>query len=149
MSGTPANTIKCDIVSLHEQLFSGEVLKCVVSGASGELGIYPRHAPLMTMLKPGEVRVLQAGAEEELVFVIGGGILEVMPHLVTVMADTAVRAGDIDEAAAKRAKKEAERELQTRKGEMEIAQAELKLHEALAQLRAVEHLRQSPKRRRK
>lgn len=149
MSGTPANTIRCDIVSLHEQLFSGEVLKCVVSGASGELGIYPRHAPLMTMLRPGEVRVLQAGAEEELVFVIGGGILEVMPHLVTVMADTAVRAGDIDEAAAQRAKKEAERELHSRKGEMEIAQAEFKLHEALAQLKAVEHLRQRPKLRRK
>jgi F-type H+-transporting ATPase subunit epsilon len=149
MSGTPANTIRCDIVSLHEQLFSGEVLKCVVSGASGELGIYPRHAPLMTTLKPGEVRVLQAGAEEELVFVIGGGILEVMPHLVTVMADTAVRAGDIDEAAAKRARKEAERELHTRKGEMEIAQAEFKLHEALAQLKAVEHLRQRPRLRRK
>lgn len=141
MSGTPANTIKCDIVSAHRQLFSGEVTKCVVTGVSGELGIYPRHAPLMTTLKPGEVRVLQAGQDEELIFVIGGGILEVMPHLVTVLADTAVRADDIDEAAAMEAKREAERELRSRVGDLELARAEVKLLEALAQLRVVERLR--------
>lgn len=149
MHDNPPNSIMCDIVSANQQLFSGEVTRCVVSGTSGELGIYPRHAPLMTTLKPGEVRILQAGTGEELVFVIGGGILEVMPHMVTVLADTAVRAVDIDEAAARRAKEEAERELHTRKGEMELAHAEAKLHEALAQLRAVEHLRQRVKLKRK
>jgi F-type H+-transporting ATPase subunit epsilon len=149
MHDDPRNSIRCDIVSASQQLFSGEIMKCVVTGASGELGIYPRHAPLMTTLKPGEVRILPAGTDEELVFVIGGGILEVMPHLVTVLADTAVRAADIDEAAARRAKEEAERELHTRRGDLELAQAEAKLLEALAQLRAVEHLRQKVKLKRK
>lgn len=149
MPDTSINTISVDIVSASQQLFSGEATKCVVTGVSGELGIYPRHAPLMTTLKPGEVRVLQPGSDEELVFVIGGGILEVMPHLVTVLADTAVRAVDIDEAAARRAKEEAERELHTRETDMELAQAEAKLLEALAQLRAVEHLRQRTKLKRK
>jgi F-type H+-transporting ATPase subunit epsilon len=141
------NTIKCDIVSAHQQLFSGEITSCIVSGTGGELGIYPRHAPLMTTLKAGEVRIRKAGDGEELTFVIGGGILEVMPHLVTVLADTAVRADDIDETAAMRAKAEAERELLTRTGEMEIVHAHAKLMEALAQLRAIEHLRRKVKRK--
>jgi F-type H+-transporting ATPase subunit epsilon len=140
------NTIQCDIVSARRRLFSGEVTRCVVSGASGELGIYPRHAPLITTLKAGEVRV-QKTDEEELTFIIGGGILEVMPHLVTVLADTAVRADDIDEAAAQRAKAEAERELLTRTDRMEIAEAQAKLAEAVAQLRALEQLRRKLKRR--
>ena len=101
----------------------------------------------MTTLKPGEVRVLQAGQEEELVFVIGGGILEVMPHLITVLADSAVRADAIDETAALRAKAEAERELLTRTGDMEIIEAQAKLLEAIAQLRAIEHLRRKAKRK--
>lgn len=140
------NTIQCDIVSARRQLFSGEVTRCVVSGSGGELGIYPRHAPLMTTLKAGEVRVQQAD-QEELTFIIGGGILEVMPHLVTVLADTAMRADDIDEAAARRAKAEAERELLTRTDRMEIAEAQAKLAEAVAQLRALEQLRRRLKRR--
>jgi F-type H+-transporting ATPase subunit epsilon len=140
------NTIQCDIVSARQQLFSGEVTRCVVTGSGGELGIYPRHAPLMTTLKAGEVRVRKAD-EEELTFIIGGGILEVMPHLVTVLADTAVRADDIDEAAAQRAKAEAERELLTRTDRMEIAEAQAKLAEAVAQLRALEQLRRKLKRR--
>jgi F-type H+-transporting ATPase subunit epsilon len=113
---------------------------------SGELGIYPRHAPLMTILKPGQVRVQPPG-KEELIFVIGGGILEVMPHMVTVLADHGIRAQDVDQAAAQRAKREAERELATRTTRMELAQAEAKLLEALAQLRAVELLRRRPKQR--
>jgi F-type H+-transporting ATPase subunit epsilon len=141
------NTIKCDIVSAHQQLFTGEITSCVVSGTGGELGIYPRHAPLMTTLKAGEVRIRKAGDDEELTFVIGGGILEVMPHLVTVLADTAVRAEAIDETEAMRAKAEAERELLTRTGQMEIVQAQAKLMEAVAQLRAVERLRRQRKRR--
>lgn len=135
-----ANTIQCDIVSAHQQLFSGEVTRCVVSGSQGELGIYPRHAPLMTTLKAGEVRVEPAEGEEQ-IFVIGGGILEVMPHLVTVLADSAIRADHIDEAAAMRAKAEAERELATRTTHMDLLHAEIKLAEALARLKAVEHLR--------
>ena len=141
------NTIKCDIVSAQQQLFSGEITSCIVSGTGGELGIYPRHAPLMTTLKAGEVRIRKAGDDEELIFVIGGGILEVMPHLVTVLADTAVRAEAIDETAAMRAKADAERELLTRTGEMEIVHAHAKLMEAVAQLRAIEHLRRKVKRR--
>jgi F-type H+-transporting ATPase subunit epsilon len=101
---------------------------------------------LITTLKAGEVRVQKADAEE-LTFIIGGGILEVMPHLVTVLADTAVRADDIDEAAAQRAKAEAERELLTRTDRMEIAEAQAKLAEAVAQLRALEQLRRKLKHR--
>jgi len=140
------NTIKCDIVSARRQLFSGEVMRCVVCGSGGEMGIYPRHAPLMTTLKPGEVRVLKPDAEE-ITFIIGGGILEVMPHLVTVLADTATRAEDIDEAAATRAKALAERELLTRTDRMEIAEAQARLAEAVAQLRALEQLRRKLRRR--
>ena len=141
-----SNTIQCDIVSARRELFSGEVTRCIVSGTGGELGIYPRHAPLMTTLRAGEVRVQKAD-QEELTFIIGGGILEVMPHLVTVLVDTAVRADHIDEAAAQRAKAEAERELLTRTDRMEIAKAQAKLAEAVAQLRALERLRRRLKRR--
>jgi F-type H+-transporting ATPase subunit epsilon len=141
-----ANTIKCDIVSARQALFSGEVTRCVVSGSGGELGIYPRHAPLMTTLKAGEVRVWKTD-DEELTFIIGGGILEVMPHLVTVLADSAMRADDLDEAAAQRAKAEAERELLTRTDRLEIAEAQAKLAEAVAQLRALEQLRRRLRRR--
>ena len=141
------NTIHCDIVSAHQQLFTGEVTSCVVSGTGGELGIYPRHAPLMTTLKAGEVRIRKAGDGEELTFVIGGGILEVMPHLVTVLAATAVRAEAIDETEAMRAKAEAERELLTRTSQMEIIHAQAKLMEAVAQLRAIERLRRKVKRK--
>ena len=110
------------------------------TGAVGELGISPRHAPLITQLKPGPVRVQRPDGEEAFFFV-GGGILEVMPHIVTVLADTAVRADDLDEAAAVRAKEEAERELQDQTGDMEVAEAQARLLEAAAQLRALEQLR--------
>ena len=111
----------------------------------GELGISPRHAPLITQLKPGPVRVQQPNGEEAFFFV-GGGILEVQPHIVTVLADTAVRADDLDQAAAVRAKEEAERELQDRTGEMEVAEAQAKLADAIAQLQALERLRKKLKR---
>ena len=138
-------TFQCDIVSAQKEIFSGRVTALIVSGGSGELGIYPRHTPLMTTLKPGPVRVVLADGEEA-VFFIGGGLLEVMPHLVTVLADTAIRADDIDEAAAIKAREEAERALQDRTGEMEIAEAQARLLEALAQLRALEQMRQKIKR---
>lgn len=143
--GASANTFRCDIVSAHEKIFSGEVKFCVAVGISGEIGIYPRHAPLMTRLKPGPLRVMQSDGEE-VVFIIGGGIVEVMPHMVTVLADTAIRADDVDEAAALRAKEEAERILATRTGQLEFQQAEAQLIKALEELRALETLRKRTKR---
>ena len=140
-----SKTIRCDIVSAHEEIYSGDAAMIFATGTVGELGISPRHAPLITQLKPGPVRVLQPDGEE-LFFFVGGGILEVQPHIVTVLADTAVRADDLDEAAAVRAKEEAERELQDRTGEMEVAEAQAKLAEAIAQLQALERLRKRLKR---
>ena len=140
-----SKTIRCDIVSAQEEIYSGEASMIFATGAVGELGISPRHAPLITQLKPGPVRV-QDSAGEEAFFFVGGGILEVMPHIVTVLADTAVRADDLDEAAASRAKEEAERELADRTGELEIAEAQAKLAEAVAQLQALEQLRKKVRR---
>jgi F-type H+-transporting ATPase subunit epsilon len=140
-----SKTIRCDIVSAHEEIYSGDAAMIFATGLVGELGISPRHAPLITQLKAGPVRVLQPDGEEAFFFV-GGGILEVQPHIVTVLADTAVRADDLDKAAAVRAKEEAERELQDRTGEMEVAEAQAKLAEAIAQLQAMERLRKKIKR---
>ena len=138
-------SIRCDIVSAHEEIFSGEVAMVFATGIAGELGISPRHAPLITQLKPGPVRVQDSAGEEEFYFV-SGGIIEVQPHVVTVMADTAMRGEDLDQAAAEAAKAEAERELADRTGEMEIAEAQAKLAEAVAQLQAMERLRKQMKR---
>ena len=135
-----SNTIQCDIVSAHQKVFSGDAVMLIASGVAGELGITPRHAPLMTTLKPGPVRVLLPDGEES-IFFVGGGILEVMPHLVTILADTAVRAADLDEAAAKRAKADAERQLKDYAGKMEIAEVQARLIEAIAQLEALERWR--------
>ena len=137
-------TIRCDIVSAHAEVFSGEVAMVFATGVAGELGITPRHAPLITQLKPGPVRVQDTNGEEQFFFV-GGGIMEVQPHVVTVMADTAMRGDDLDEAAAAAAKAEAERELADRTGEMEVAEAQAKLLEAVAQLQAMERLRKNLK----
>ncbi len=140
-----SKTLQCDIVSAQDKIWSGQAAQVFAAGVSGELGIYPRHTPLITQLKPGPVRVVDTQGEEQFFFV-GGGIIEVQPHIVTVLADTAVRADDLDEAAAQRAKDEAERELQNRTGEMEVAEAQAKLAEAIAQLQALEHLRKKLKR---
>ncbi len=140
-----SKTIRCDIVSAHEEIYSGDAVMIFATGVVGELGISPRHAPLITQLKPGPVRVQQPDGEE-VFFFVGGGILEIQPHIVTVLADTAVRADDLDEAAAVRAKEEAERELQDRTGEMEVAEAQAKLADAIAQLQALERLRKRLKR---
>ncbi len=115
------------------------------TGVAGELGISPRHAPLITSLKAGPVRVQDTDGEEQFFFV-SGGIIEVQPHVVTVMADTAMRGEDLDQAAAEAAKAEAERELADRTGEMEVAEAQAKLLEAVAQLQAMEQLRKKLKR---
>lgn len=139
-----AMTFRCDIVSAHQEVFSGEASMVIASGEAGELGIQPRHAPLMTTLKPGPIRVIQEDGEE-FVFFAGGGVLEVMPHLVTVLADTAVRASDIDEAAAVQARDEAERMMKEHTGGLEFAEAEMQLKKALAELRAVEKFRRRTK----
>jgi F-type H+-transporting ATPase subunit epsilon len=135
-----ANTIHVDIVSAEGQIFSGEVTMLFVPGSQGELGIYPRHAPLLTNLKPGEVRVHRDGADEQSFFV-GGGTLEIQPNLVTVLADTAVRARDLDEAAALAAKQRAEDAVRNRTDMLDIAAAQAELARAVAQLRAIERLR--------
>jgi F-type H+-transporting ATPase subunit epsilon len=135
-----ANTIHIDIVSAEGQIFSGEASMVFVPGSLGELGIAPRHAPLLTTLRAGEVRVQTEGQEEQS-FYVGGGALEVQPHLVTVLADTAARARDLDEAAALAAKQRAEDAVRDRKDKVEIAEAQAELARAVAQLRAIERLR--------
>lgn len=139
-----ASTIRCDIVSAEQEIFHGEATLIVATGEMGELGIAPKHAPLITRLKPGKV-VVTTPAGEHLDFAISGGILEVQPQLVTVLADTAVRAQDIDEAAVRAAKEEAERILAGRGEAMEVAEAQAKLVEATVQLQALERLRKALK----
>ncbi|HET6604107.1 MAG TPA: F0F1 ATP synthase subunit epsilon [Xanthomonadaceae bacterium] len=139
-----ASTIRCEIVSAEEEIFHGTVEMVVATGEMGELGIAPRHAPLITRLKPGQVRVILPGGEEQF-FYVSGGILEVQPQVVTVLADTAIRARDLDEKAALEAKAEAERALANRTDAMEVAEAQAKLAEAMAQLQALERLRKNLK----
>ena len=134
------NTIHVDIVSAEGQIFSGDANQVFVPGSQGELGIYPRHAPLLTTLKPGDVRVHVDGQEEQ-VFYVGGGALEVQPHQVTVLADTAARARDLDEAAALAAKQRAEEAVRSRGDKVDVAQAQAELLRAVAQLRAIERMR--------
>ena len=134
-----AMTIHVDIVSAEKEIFSGAVEAVFASAIMGELGIYPRHTPLLTRLKPGEVRVLVDGKEEQ--FYVSGGMLEVQPHVVTVLADTAMRADDVDEAAALAAKEDAERALNDTDAKMDYAEAQAKLAEAMAQLRTVDRMR--------
>lgn len=140
-----ASTIQCDIVSAEAEIFSGKASMVVVTGEEGELGIAPRHAPLLTRIKPGQVRVMLPEGGEEF-FYVSGGMLEVQPHVVTVLADTAARAADLDEAAAVKAKEDAERALADRSADMELAQAQAQLAEAVAQLAALERLRKNLKR---
>jgi len=136
-----AHTIHVDVVSAEEQIFSGDAEFVVLPGVEGELGIYPRHAPLLTQIKPGAVRIKVPGqAADELVFV-QGGFLEVQPTRVTVLADTAIRAKDLDEASAQAAKKAAEEAMQNKTSREEIASAEAELAIAMAQLEAIRKMR--------
>ena len=136
-----ANTIHVDVVSAEESIFSGEAEFVVLPGEAGELGIYPRHTPLITRIKPGSVRIkLPDQQAEELIFV-NGGVLEVQPGIITVLADTAIRGHDLDEAKAIEAQKRAEEALQNRTSKLEYAKAAAELAEAAAQLAAIRKLR--------
>jgi len=136
-----ANTIHIDVVSAEESIFSGEAEFVVLPGEMGELGIYPRHTPLITRIKPGSVRIKVAGqAEEELVFV-AGGVLEVQPGVITVLADTAIRGHDLDEAKALEAQQRAQEMIQNRTSQLEYAKAVAELAEASAQIAAIRKLR--------
>jgi F-type H+-transporting ATPase subunit epsilon len=134
-------TIRVDVVSAEESIFSGEAEFVVLPGEAGELGIYPRHTPLITRIKPGVVRIRQAGgAEEDQVFV-AGGILEVQPDLVTVLADTAIRAKDLDEAKANESLRAAEEARKNASSDLEIAKVEAEISALAAQLAAIKKLR--------
>jgi len=135
-----AMTIHVDVVSAEELIFSGLAEFVVLPGEAGELGIMPGHMPLMTRIKPGAVRVKLPGDKEELFFV-AGGLLEVQPGLVTVLADTAIRGADLDQAKALEAKKKAEEAMVDRGSEMDYARAQAELSEAIAQLAAIDRLR--------
>ena len=135
-----ATTMHCDIASAERQIFSGNVETIVAAGSLGDLGIHPGHAPLLTALIPGPVRVVMEGGEEE-IYYVSGGFLEVQPGTVHILADTAVRAHDIDEANAAQAMKEAEEAIQNQGAEMEYAEAASQLAQAAAQIRTLQQLR--------
>ena len=136
-----AMTVQVDVVSAEQSLFSGLAEVVVVPGEMGELGIYPRHAPLLTRIKPGSVRIkVPDQAEEELIYV-SGGMLEVQPNVVTILADTATRGADLDEARAIEAKRAAEEAMKNRTADIDYATAQSELAEAIAQLHAIEQLR--------
>jgi F-type H+-transporting ATPase subunit epsilon len=135
-----ANTIQVDIVSAEEQIFSGEAYMVYAPAVMGEVGIAPRHTPLISPLKPGEIRLDMGDGKEEFFF-ISGGILEVQPHLVTILSDTAIRADDLDEAAAIEAQKRAEEALADQQGDLDVAKAKAELLAAAAQIAAIKKLR--------
>ena len=137
-----AKTLHVDIVSAEQQIFSGEAERVIAPGEAGELGILPEHMPLLTRIKPGIVRILPVGGGEEEVIYVSGGMMEVQPNRVTVLADTSVRAHDLDEAKALEAERLAKEALTNRTGSMEIAKAQAELAEAVAQLSAIRKLRQ-------
>ena len=134
------STIQVEIVSAEQEIWSGQGTMVFAPGEVGELGIAPRHTPLITRLKSGEVRVQQESGEEQFFF-ITGGLLEVQPHVVTILSDTAIRADDLDQAAAEEAQKHAEEAMRDQTSAMEYAQAKAELANAVAQLRAIEKLR--------
>ena len=140
-----AMTLHVDIVSAEAEIFSGTANMVFAPAEMGEVGIAPRHTALLTRLKPGEVRVQVEGREEQF-FYVSGGILEVQPHVVTVLADTALRAKDLDEAAALKAKERAEKAISDRASDFDYAKAQAELAEASAQLHAIRRMREQAKR---
>jgi F-type H+-transporting ATPase subunit epsilon len=136
-----ANTIHVDVVSAEESIYSGEAEFVVLPGIMGELGVYPKHTPLITQIKPGEVRIKIPGQAEEQIVFVQGGYLEIQPDVVTVLSDTAIRAKDLDEAKALQAKQAAEEAMQNKASKEDVARAEAELAGALAQLAAIRKLR--------
>lgn len=135
-----ATTIHVDIVSAEASLFSGDAEFIIVPAEMGEVGIYPLHTQLLTKIKPGSVRIKKPDQEEELIYV-SGGMLEVQPHLVTILSDTAIRGQDLDEAQALEAKRRAEDAMRDRSSEMDYARAQMELAEAIAQIAAIHQFR--------
>lgn len=138
-----ANTVHIDVVSAEASIFSGEAEFVVAPASAGEVGIYPNHAPMITTIKPGTLRIKQANEATETLIFISGGLLEVQPGMITVLADTAVRGHDLDEAKAIAAKEAALEAMQNRTSNVDYAQAQAELSEALAQIQAIERLRKS------
>jgi len=138
-----ANSIHVDVVSAEELIFSGEAEFVALPGEAGELGIYPKHTPLITRIRPGAVRIKVVGRDEEEFVFVAGGILEVQPNGVTVLADTAIRGGDLDEAKALAAKKAAEETLVNKDAKIDYATAQAELATAIAQLAAIARLRKT------
>lgn len=134
-------SVHVDVVSAEESLFSGLAEVVMVPGEMGELGIYPGHAPLLTRIKPGSVRIKVPNQGEEELIYVSGGVLEVQPNVITVLADTAIRGADLDEARALEAKRAAEEALKDRTSDIDYAQAQAELAEAIAQLHAIQKLR--------
>ncbi|MCB1874704.1 MAG: F0F1 ATP synthase subunit epsilon [Chromatiales bacterium] len=134
-------TIHVDIVSAESQVYSGQAQMVIAPAEMGDVGVAPRHTPLLTRLRPGEVKVIPESGDT-MYFYVSGGILEIQPHVVTVLTDTGVRSKDLNEAAALKAKEQAEQALANRQGEFEYAKAKAELAEAVAQLRAIQRIRQ-------
>lgn len=135
-------TVHIDVVSAEESIFSGEAEFVAAPAQMGEVGIYPHHAPMITSIKPGALRIKLADKNEEQLIYISGGILEVQPGVVTVLADTAIRGHDLDEAQANAAKKAAEEAMKNRSSDLDYAKAQAELAEAIAQIQAIQKLRQ-------
>ena len=135
-------TVHIDVVSAEESIFSGEAEFVAAPAQMGEVGIYPHHAPMITSIKPGALRIKLADKNEEQLIYISGGILEVQPGVVTVLADTAIRGHDLDEAQANDAKKAAEEAMKNRSSDIDYAKAQAELAEAIAQIQAIQKLRQ-------
>ena len=138
-----ANTVHIDVVSAEASIFSGEAEFVVAPASAGEVGIYPNHAPMITTIKPGALRIQLADTAEEVVIFISGGLLEVQPGMITVLADTAIRGHDLDEAKAIAAKLAAEEAMKNRSSDMDYAKAQAELSEAMAQIHAIERLRKT------
>jgi len=141
MGATMAMTVHVDVVSAEALIFSGLAEMVVVPGEMGELGIYPRHTALMTRIKPGSVRIKRPNQEQEELIYVSGGMLEIQPGVVTILADTAIRGGDLDEVRALQAKQNAEESMKNRTSDIDYAQAQAELAEAIAQLAAIKQLR--------
>ena len=136
-----SNTVQIDVVSAEESIFSGEAEFVVAPAKMGEVGIYPNHAPMITTLKSGSLKIKLADKKEEHLIYVSGGILEVQPGIITVLSDTAIRAKDLDESKAAAAKKTAEEAMKNKSSDVDYAKAQAELAEAMAQIQAIENLR--------